>query len=725
MKGGLMSTWVCTLLWAVSSANKPSQKAKQNIDYLLNSSPEISVPTESISIGIAQAHLDSKVVPSNTMPTEELSLSTNLQRSPNSSVPVVVPSARPAILSSNKSHSEAKPSGMLSSLVNEDLEADFEEEGALERLLVTLVEQYLMNCDLIIIFSRSFKDTKLLKTLVFLPNQKQLASINDQGVAGHINWVSKRCLGVFILSMDLEPLLDFGNRDMTSWSYAARVVVVGLTKEELENLAETKKAKKTEHLLGIVKGSRPSHYFMYTNQLYQGKGLAYITSWGKRNSGISDEIFPDKIANFHGVPLTVVTFEFPPSIIYRKGQNGELLFRFGWEIAIVEALSRVFNFSIIYTEPPSGELWGTKLPNGSWNGMVALMGSGKGDIGIANIFVTGDLGRREFQEFSTPFTGVRSCFLTRMEPPLPKWQSLGLPFKLETWVAIFAGFFITGPMLHLLSISGSRRGYERSNLQSVIFSTFYAVGAHFRHPNHLLPTHASSRIFVASLWIYAILLTTGYSSNLTAFLTISRQPSSMETFKELFESRRQIHELVYFFQSQMADSENKYLRALAERFEYLKTLADIKKKVLNGEGVMIQSQSYLEYTSAQLTTPQGRPLVRIMKECFLPYSVALAYQSNAPLKAKFDTAITWMFESGLERRWFFDAINLSEKFRKMDKKILESQPDSESPENDENAFTVRSGVIPLGIDHMQGLFIILLFGYLISIISFVTESLIG
>lgn len=51
----------------------------------------------------------------------------------------------------------------------------------------------------------------------------------------------------------------------------------------------------------------------------------------------------------------------------------------------------------------SGELWGELTRNGSWNGMVGLFARGDGDIGVANLFITALGGRREFQEYTTPY----------------------------------------------------------------------------------------------------------------------------------------------------------------------------------------------------------------------------------------------------------------------------------------------------------------------------------
>lgn len=80
---------------------------------------------------------------------------------------------------------------------------------------------------------------------------------------------------------------------------------------------------------------------------------------------------------------------------------------------------------------------------------------------------------------------------------------------------------------------------------------------HFRQPQHRVPARDSTRSFFLLLWFYAIVLTTSYSSNLTAFLTKSRQPKGMETIRELREANLPILCVNSFFKGSMVLSENK------------------------------------------------------------------------------------------------------------------------------------------------------------------------
>lgn len=52
----------------------------------------------------------------------------------------------------------------------------------------------------------------------------------------------------------------------------------------------------------------------------------------------------------------VSTFEFPPSIMYYRADNGSLLFRYGVDVAIVKTLAFVLNFTALFAEPVDGNV---------------------------------------------------------------------------------------------------------------------------------------------------------------------------------------------------------------------------------------------------------------------------------------------------------------------------------------------------------------------------------
>lgn len=72
-------------------------------------------------------------------------------------------------------------------------------------------------------------------------------------------------------------------------------------------------------------------------------------------------------------------------------------------------------------------------------------------------------------------------------------------------------------------------------------------------------------MFVVFLWVYVIIVTVGYSANLTAFLTVERIPEGITSLKELFESRLYIYNTLPYFGTTMAVAKNRYVKVRSSK----------------------------------------------------------------------------------------------------------------------------------------------------------------
>ena len=97
-------------------------------------------------------------------------------------------------------------------------------------------------------------------------------------------------------------------------------------------------------------------------------------------------------------------------------------------------------------------------------------------------------------------------------------------------------------------------------LQSLSYACFYASGMHFREPQQLMPQGHNTRIFICFLWIYVIIVTTAYSSNLTAFLTVTHRPQGINTIKSLHATHMEVSGLGNFFKGALASAVDPYLQ---------------------------------------------------------------------------------------------------------------------------------------------------------------------
>lgn len=97
-------------------------------------------------------------------------------------------------------------------------------------------------------------------------------------------------------------------------------------------------------------------------------------------------------------------------------------------------------------------------------------------------------------------------------------------------------------------------------LHSMSSSYMHVFAMHLREPLPREPKTNSSRLSIAFLWLYVMVISISYSSNLTAFLTIARQPRSIDTFKDLLESELPVVGLGPIFGNLMKTSVNVYLK---------------------------------------------------------------------------------------------------------------------------------------------------------------------
>ncbi|XP_063874182.1 ionotropic receptor 21a-like [Scylla paramamosain] len=403
--------------------------------------------------------------------------------------------------------------------------------------------------------------------------------------------------------------------------------------------------------------------------------------------------------------------------MYRRAANGSVVDRYGGNIRLAQAVAGMYNFSIRFIEPPPGELWGELTSNGTWNGMVGLFAREEGDIGVANLFITALGGRRKFQEYTFPYGQESTCFLIRRGAGLPRWQSLALPFAQDTWLAVLLVALLVGPVLYVLSQPQVTSG-EKLAGRSFAFSTLYTFAVHLRNSRPLLPLRTSLQVFVAFLWVYVIIVTEAYSANLTAFLTVERVPEGINTLKELYQSSFTVYAQGPFFGNNLAAAKNEHARGLSDRFIPLPDLESILEHVVSGEGVYIASINNLIYTISLHTTPQGSPTLRVIKECFQPFNMAMGLQSHSPLKRNLDQAVRMIVEAGLVHHWLDETLLLA----KQDRQKAAEWSASTSTEGSANTTDRKiEQSVPLSLEHLQGVFIVLVIGCSVSLFVFFVE----
>ncbi|XP_071518329.1 ionotropic receptor 21a-like [Panulirus ornatus] len=442
------------------------------------------------------------------------------------------------------------------------------------------------------------------------------------------------------------------------------------------------------------------------NQLYYGPRTRRINTWYHHRFTRQVELFPDKLANFQGAVLKVSTFNYEPCNFVRLAENGTVVLRYGMDIEIITAMARVLNFTVQLMATPNGETWGEKLANGSWYGLSGQLHRNEVDIGLACYYTSNYW--LDAVSLSAPYTTELMCIMIRVEPPLPHWQALAFPFSQWTWLAVVGGLVVSGPVLYLLALASHQCGGEIKNLQDLSFAWYYAFGLHFCEAHRSLPRNPCTQVFVQFLWLYTLILTTSYSASLKAFLLVKKQPATINTFKELYESQLEVAGPGELLEDELAKSSDPYAQGLAKYFKYYETIEDMYPMVLQGKSVYLGNKRTIDYIMDKFTIRGVSPL-RVMKETYGSYSVVQAFQRHSPLKRKFDVYLGMIQDSGLVRKFVIDSLQLDATLRENKTAFDESELRTD-------------GVVALNLDNMQGLFIMTVFGWLCGLLSFMLEK---
>ncbi|KAK3874137.1 hypothetical protein Pcinc_020897 [Petrolisthes cinctipes] len=558
------------------------------------------------------------------------------------------------------------------------------EAGSLSELLATVVKQELSGCGLVLVYdSNDLYSVVVQDLLLLLPNARQVIEVRSTEDLLKVEWVSTGCGGYLLLLDHPQPLLTFANTHHHTWDYHGRYVFVSQRVEQVEALVATRNGKKTEHILGVVKGGQEGEWRVYMNMLYWGEGVRPVTTWRHHRFTSQSQLFPDKLDDLQGAILKVSTFELAPSIMYYRTDNGSLLYRYGEDVFITETLSSVLNFRLHYAEPADDDVFHGK--DRPFAAPLAVSG-----LSVPSVDLVGHLRRSHPVRSNPVLVGHRRW--SRLLRQLIRATKMSCHNK-----TVFVDYS------------------ERDRLGS---SWQYTFGMHFREPQTIEPRINTTRIFVMFLWLYTMVLTLEYSSNLTAFLLVQKAPASLQTIREVHDSGLEVAALGYIFNFSLASSVDPYLRGLTKVYRAYPSEDELFSRALDGQTFVLQNRGYLEFHATTYVTRQGIPRLRILKECFAPYSIAMVLQKYSPLKRKFDLVIGWLQQSGLVDHYFRQSLRQAAAIEEEGGGGISGGGGGDNGEE----VVEDEALEALNLDHMQGVFMVAAIGWFIAIHTFIVEA---
>ncbi|PSN54615.1 Ionotropic receptor 8a [Blattella germanica] len=217
-----------------------------------------------------------------------------------------------------------------------------------------------------------------------------------------------------------------------------------------------------------------------------------------------------------------------------------------WEGYCIDLLQRLsvlmeFDYEIV---PPANGGFGTRSPDGTWDGMVGDLAMGETDMVIAPLTMTSE--REEVIDFVAPYFDQSGISIVIRKPvrktSLFKFMTV---LRLEVWLSIVGALTVTGIMIWILdkyspySAQNNKGLYPYPCREFTLKESFwFALTSFTPQGGGEAPKALSGRTLVAAYWLFVVLMLATFTANLAAFLTVERMKSPVASLEQLARQSR-------------------------------------------------------------------------------------------------------------------------------------------------------------------------------------------
>ncbi|XP_070507462.1 ionotropic receptor 21a-like [Chironomus tepperi] len=277
----------------------------------------------------------------------------------------------------------------------------------------------------------------------------------------------------------------------------------------------------------------------------------------------------------------------------------------------------------------------------------------------------------------------------------PKWLNVFIIFNYKTWIALISTLFITSAVLYIfVRIEGKyRENYAWAFL--IMFSVSTGQYAHYQ------PIRIGLKIFFIGFFFFGLHISTAYHSYLINVLTNPRYLAQIESLTDAmkinmtFKAAENARE---FFQKN--DSTSQYL---LKNYVICKKLDDCFMDIVKDKSQAVAiSRSHALNNPLQLKDSIDFSCFPVQENVVI-YSVVMLFRKFHHLLPMINEKIRTIAESGLLSKWEMDSVKTSK------------EQDTSSGGGH------GSTQIKLALEHVEGAFILVIIGLLLSLAVFVAE----
>ncbi|TNN19893.1 Glutamate receptor ionotropic, kainate 4 [Schistosoma japonicum] len=373
--------------------------------------------------------------------------------------------------------------------------------------------------------------SSLLKTpkglLVSHKNGPHITYKNGQLLHTYINQVLHSRIG-YIDSNKINPILDYG------------LELIHLKNGRLQQLADWSLKR------GFVYKQPSESSFTQGGTKYMNKTFIVttieISTYGDNSAPIKAQNSSNHEKKTNENNMTVLRYRMdPPFVIfepYRQGVHLEGNDQWtGFAMELLQHLSKMNHFDYII-KPVSDKKFGTfDESKGKWDGLIGDLVYKKADLAVASFTITYD--RERVIDFTTPFMSLSLSVIIQKSNSDPGLQFTA-PLSNEVWISVGIAYFVVSLTLFLIGRASPYEWYARHPCYPIIQNQFtmrnsfwFTAGSLMQQSSDIVPRATSTRIIGGIWWFFILVITSSYTANLAAFLTIDRMQADIESVEDL------------------------------------------------------------------------------------------------------------------------------------------------------------------------------------------------
>lgn len=418
---------------------------------------------------------------------------------------------------------------------------------------------------------------------------------------------------------------------------------------------------------------------------------------------IEIDVSNTKVRDFKGCSFTAGIIPAPPFVVARQVQSGsETQYHFvgGLELDIKDMITKKFNVTVNLDSSNGYEVQSLQriFPNGTHVGISADMKNHKIDFALGG--VSPNFRTHFLYDFSHTYKFSSISWYVTDAHIAPRWQIIFKTLSLDVWI-VSAGFLLLVSVLYFLMELHNYKSRKTSTLtlSSITFIELVCVGLGLpatQQPRGCL------KVLYFSWAAFGLHWSMAYSSTLFDLLRTPPLDKEILTIQDLHDSKLKVVSPDLYFQLFKGVDIDRVTRSVLDNNINCKNLnLCIKQFVVHRNVSLMDRSEHFDY-SVNLKLSK----VHKLSENLISFGVSLMTNKGNPLFPVLNEVVLQAFETGLVSRWETET---AWKFN-YEKNVETYSNDDTTPQ-------------ALSVAVLQGAFLLLFVGLLISLLVFLGEIL--